>query len=206
MNSKLLSKRVSLGLFATVVITTSSPCFAGDNDDLDSILNAPALPVVHEFKSDDIRNDIFAKANALASRAANMYRDVRYSACPSVPDALDIKVVCTVIVRDIDSDQVLSTIQTAPRVPFGSPQIISGPLVQVSRSLSGITGTLAQDALPLVRDSKNKSVEVMVQIKRNGASQCTSVVSADSQRGGVCLGVSFVSKDEALPNLTDAGN
>jgi hypothetical protein len=208
MNSNFcLFKRVALGLFAAVALTAFSPAFAGQaDDDLDSILNAPAMPAVHEFKSDSVRNDIFAQANALAAQSANMYRDVRYVAYPSAPDVADIKVVCTVTVRDVDSDQVLTTIQTAPRVPSGNPEKISSPLVQVSRNLLATTSSLAKQALSQVRSSMTKSVEVMVQIKRNGLSQSTSVVTVDSQNGGGSAAVTFVSKDEALPNPSNAGN
>ncbi len=200
--SRLIRRSLALGLFAVVLSSSSS--FANEgNDDLDSILNAPAMPAANVFQSDSVQNDVFAQANALASRVANMYRDIRYQAYPDAPDASDIKVICTVIVRDSDSDNVLSTIKTAPRVPFGSPQAIPVPLSHVPRKLVTITGKLAKDSLPLLRNQNNKSVEAMVQIKRNGSSQCTVVVSADHLNGGVCTGVSFVSQDNALPNVTD---
>ncbi|MBX9770270.1 MAG: hypothetical protein K2X29_02810 [Candidatus Obscuribacterales bacterium] len=197
------SKRLlALGLFA--VALSSSPSFANEgNDDLDSILNAPAMPTTSVFQSNSVQNDVFAQANALASRVANMYRDLRYQAYPDAPDASDIKVICTVTVRDSDSDSLLSTIKTAPRVAFGSPQVIPVPLSHVPRKLVSIVGKLAKDSLPLLRDQHSKLVEVMVQIKRNGSSQATVVVSADHLNGGVCTGVSFVSKDDALPNVTD---
>lgn len=202
--SRLFGRSISLGLLAIVAVTMSAPCFANDsNDDLDSILNAPAMPAANVYQSDSVQNDVFAQANALASRVANMYRDLRYQAYPNAPDAADIKVICTVTVRDGDSDNVLSTIKTAPRVPFGSPQVIPAPLNHVPRKFVLIIGKLAKDTLPLLINQNNKLVEVMVQIKRNGLSQATVVVSADHLNGGVCTGVSFVSKDDALPNVTD---
>ncbi len=207
MNSKFSWRKplLALSLFAAL-LSGSCPSFADtSNDDIDSILSAPAMPVVNVFQSDAMQNEVFAQANALASRVANMYRDVRYQAYPSAPDASDIKVICTVTVRDADTDEVLSTIKTAPRPAFGLPQAIPMPLSHVPRKLVVITGKIAKDALPLLQNQQNKMVEAMVQIKRNGLSQCTIVVSADHLNGGVCTGVSFVSKDDALPNVTDVG-
>lgn len=209
MNSKFSCrpKRVlALGFSVAVMSFAVSASFAQQaDDDLDSILNAPAMSAEHCFQSDGIRNDVFADANRLASRVANMYRDVRYRAYPSAPDASDIKAVCTVTVRNADSDSVLSVIKTASRVPTGAVQAVLVPPVQVARELVTMTSKVAREALPKLRDTKNKSVEVMVQVRRNDSSQFTVVVSADNQNGGVYTGVSFVSKDDALPNVTDGG-
>lgn len=205
MNSKFSWRKPLLALFLFAVFLSGvCPSFADtSNDDLDSILNAPAMSAADVFQSENMQNEVFAQANALASRVANMYRDVRYQAYPSAPDATDIKVICTVTVRNADTDEVVSTLKTAPRVPFGSAQAIPVPLSQVPRKLVVITGNVARDVLPMLKNQQNKMVETMVQIKRNGLSQCTIVVSADHLNGGVCTGVSFVSKDDALPNVTD---
>jgi|GEM_PF-4846013 len=194
------------GALLAVVLAVSTPCFANDSsDDLDSILNAPAMPAVNVYQSRDQQNEVFSQANALAARVANIYRDVRYQAYPSEPDASDIKVVCTVTVMDAQSDDVLSTIKTAQRKPSGNFQPITVPLCHVPRNLVSISQKLVRDAALMLINSRDKSVEVMVQIKRNGSSQCTVVVSADNLGGGAFTGVSFISQDDALPNVTDGG-
>lgn len=206
MNTRFRRLSKALGVLL-VVLACVAPCFADTSDDeLDSLLSAPALPVTNVYRNDGAPSEVFAQANALAVRTANIYRDVRYQAYPSNPDAADIKVVCTVTVRDAQSDQELSVIKTAPRMPTGSAQAIPIPLAQVPAKLVSITGKATKDSLRSLMTPSGMSVEVMVQIKRNGASQCTVVVSADSLRGGTCMGVTFVSKDDALPNVTDVGS
>lgn len=194
------------GVLMVVALLASTPCMADEaNDTLDSILNAPPMPAVNVYQSESVQNDVFAQANELASQVANMYRDLRHQAYPAAPDASDIKVVCTVTVRDRKSDDELSTIKTAPRISSGSPHKLPVPLSQISPKLVSMISKLAEDATPLLKDPQNESIEVMVQIKRNGTSQATVAVSVDALKGGFKTGVSFYSKEDALPNVTDVG-